>query len=229
MRAIGSLVLGGIVAAALALGIAAPASAATSPLQYSMDDVTWSSTAPSGLFPSSLRLSPGDSRSITVYVRSTRTDPTTMSAALTRLVSSSAQFSAAVTIGATGGSGPGWHSPASTMPTCAPIFSKFLVGAGQIVPVTITVTLSSALNGRQEQGGHLGFDLLLGLADVGAPLAPGGCPSSGTSIPAFNPTGPTMAFTGTETLNPGLTIAAFAGGLGVLLLVAARRRRRLGA
>jgi hypothetical protein len=36
-----------------------------------------------------------------------------------------------------------------------------------------------------------------------------------------------VAFTGTNTLYPGLTLAGFAGGFGVLILVAVRRRRRV--
>jgi hypothetical protein len=228
MRTLGAIVLSVLTAAILTLGIVAPASAATAGfLQYSANGTSWSATAPSALFQSNLRLSPGDSKSVTVYLRSTRTDPTTMSAAIFQLATSDPGFRAAVTIGTSGASGTGWSKQASALSTCQPIFTKLHVAANQVVPVTVTLTLSHSVSGVREQGSWIRFALLLGLSDVGAPTGHGGCPVSATSVPAFNDNGPTVAFTGTDTLCPGLILAGFAAGLGALFLVAAIRRRRV--
>jgi hypothetical protein len=230
MRTAGAILLSVATAAILTLGIAAPASAAkASSLEYSANGTSWSAAAPSSLFQSGLRLSPGDSKSITIYLRSTRTSPTAMSAAITQLATSNPGFRAVVTIGAAGGSGHGWSKPASALSTCHPIFTNVPVTANQVVPVTVTLTLSHTIAGAQEQGSWIRFALLLGLSDVGAAMGPGGCPSSGTSVPAFNNNGPTVAFTGTNTLYPGMLFAGFAAGLGVLFLIAALRRRRVAA
>jgi len=230
MRTIAAIVLSVLTAAALALGAVAPASAATASfLEYSANGTSWSATAPSALFQSNLRLSPGDSKSVTVYLRSTRTDPTTMSAAISKLVTSDPDFRAVVTIGASGAADLGWSKPASALAACQPIFTKVHVAANQVVPVTVTLTLSNAIAGAQQQGAWIRFALLLGLGDVGAPTGPGGCPVSATSVPAFNHNGPTVAFTGTDTLYPGMIFAGFATGLGALFLVAAIRRRRVAA
>jgi hypothetical protein len=230
MRTVAAIMLSVLTAAALALGAAAPASAATAGfLEYSTNGASWSTTAPSALFQSSLRLSPGDSKSTTIYLRSTRTNPTTMSAAISKLVTSEPGFGAVVTIGASGSTAPGWSKPASALSACQPIFTGVHVAANQVVPVTVTLTLSDTVAGVQQQGAWIRFALLLGLGDVGAPTGPGGCPVSATSVPAFNHNGPTVAFTGTDTLYPGLIFAGFAAGLGVLFLVAAIRRRRVAA
>lgn len=230
MRTFGAIVLSLLTAGVLALGTAAPASATSdSFLEFSTNGTTWSATAPSSLFQSSVRLSPGDSTSVTVYIRSTRPDSTTMSGAITRLASSDPSFRAMVTIGAADDTGRGWSKPASTVSACQSIFTKVHVKAYQVVPVILTLTLSRTIEGATEQGSWIRFALLLGLSDAGAPTGPGGCPASGTSVPAFNHNGPTVAFTGTDTLFPGLIFAGFATGLGVLFLVAAIRRRRVAA
>jgi hypothetical protein len=146
--------------------------ASASFLEYSTDGTNWSSAAPSSLFPDNLRLSPGALKSVTIYVRSTRTDPTTMSAAISQLASSDTRFRTVVTIGAAGGAGPGWSKLASTLSTCQPIFTKVQVAANQVVPVTVTLALAHTVTGAQEQGSWIRFALLLGLSDVGAPTGP---------------------------------------------------------
>lgn len=230
MRTFGAIVLSLLTAGVLALGTAAPASATSASfLQFSTNGTSWSASPPSSLFQGTVRLSPGDSKSVTVYVRSTRSDSTTMSAAITRLATSDPSFRAMVTIGAADGTGSGWAKPASTLSTCQSIFTKVHVEAYQVVPITLTLTMSPTIERAQEQGSWIRFALLLGLSDAGAPSGPGGCPASGTSVPAFNDNGPTVAFTGTDTLFPGLLFAGFAGGLGALLLAAAIRRRRVAA
>lgn len=229
--AAGAAVVSLLAAAAVVLGSATPASADSSYLEFSTNGTTWSSTAPSALFANHLLLAPGDSLASTVYIRSTRADPTSLSVAIANLSTSDPRFSAEVTIGATGGVGSGLSTPLSDLPACAPILSAFPVARNQAVPVTITLALANALSGVQGQGSWVRFDLQVGLSDLGSPVNPNGCPASSTSVPAFDGGGSSgiassrMAFTGTTTLYPGLTIAGIVVGLGGLFLLAGRRRR----
>jgi hypothetical protein len=233
MRTFGAAVLSVLMAAVLALVTVAPASAtttATAPasfLEFSTNGTSWSAAAPSSLFPGGVNLTPGDSKTATIYVRSTRTDPTTLSASMSQVVTSDPGFGAVMTIGAASALGRSWSKPASALPSCQPIFTKMLVATDQVVPLSLTLAMSPSAVGVQGQKSWIRFTLLLGLADAGAPLLSNDCPSSATAVPAFNDNGPTVAFTGTNTLYPGLTLAGFAGGFGVLILVAVRRRRRV--
>jgi hypothetical protein len=221
---VGLVVLGtGVAPAAASVG---SASVGSLPLEYSTDGTTWSPIPPASLFPQGYLISPGDTESATIYLRSTRAAATTLSAAVTNLSSTDSRFSRATTFSALGPGGTSWSRNAASFGRCSPIFTAVPMVSGHALALTMAITLSTGLDAQQEQGSRLGFTLLLGLADAGAPHSPGGCPATAASVPAFPQDGKVVAFTGSGTLYPGLVIAGFIVGLGALLLVIAAARRR---
>jgi hypothetical protein len=225
----------GIAVVALAVAPAASASAAPTYLEFSTDGNTWSQTPPASLFSSSLRLVPGDALARTVYVRSTRSDPTALSVALADVSVSSPELGAALSVHAVAGSSAPLDSSISALGACTPVVAAIPVARNQSIPITVSLTLATALHTTQAQNASVHFGLQIGLSDVGSPVAPNGCPQSPTTIAgtgghlAFTGSAPSrIAFTGTDTLYPALIVAGIAFGIGTLFAVVGRRRRKKG-
>jgi hypothetical protein len=222
-----------IVAVALAVVPAASASAAPTFLEFSADGSTWSPTPPASLFSSSLRLVPGDAIARTVYVRSTRSDPTALSVALADVSVSSRELGSALAIHAVAGSSTPLESSMSALGSCAPLVSALRITRNQAIPITVSLRLATALHTTQAQNASVSFGLQIGLSDVGSTVAPSGCPQSPTTIAgtgghlAFTGSAPSrIAFTGTDTLYPALVVAGIAFAIGTLFAAVGRRRRR---
>jgi hypothetical protein len=217
-----------VATAALVLGtgaISASAAPSSDPLEYSTDGASWSPVPPSTLFDPSFRLSPGDTIHSVLYIRSTRSEPITLSAGIDGVTSDNTDLSRALTISASVQGSAGVNSTLDKLTTCSRAGGTTIT-QGQAVPISVALALSPSLKGAQAQKARVAFDLNLDLSDVGAPIDDPGCDKPSTSIPAFDGNSPfRLAFTGTDSLVPSLIIAAVVFGVGCLFVLLARRRR----
>jgi hypothetical protein len=230
-----------LVTLALALAIApapSPARAASNDILVSLDGVNWSATLPIGLFSGVGPVVPGDRVSRTLWLHNGSS-----SAAILRLTrfdtaATNPIFSRAISITATspGATGP---IPASAGSACMLLLPDQMIGAGQSTSIVVTLMVAD-LRGRDAQGQSATIGLLASMSALGGTAA-SPCPGDGTSIPVVG--GPhsvptsggaqpvaesdgSLAFTGTRLFYPAIMIASFLTGLGLFVLLAARRRRR---
>jgi hypothetical protein len=226
-RLAGVLALAGVAV----LTPAAPASAAA-PLEYSVDGVTWSATPPASLFPS-MTVVPGDSETVTLYLRSTRGVDSVLTLVLRDATASDPIFESGLALEGNDDTGAGLPLTAfARIADCTAAIPPRTVAPGEVVPVTFDLAMSSALRAEQAQNAWLRFELVIGLADPGAPRDAVGCPI-GSVIPGVPPgagsgggAAGSVAVTGSDVAprTAVVAVAVLAAG-GILLLVARRRRR----
>jgi hypothetical protein len=219
------------VVAVLCTGVAG-ASAASSPLEFSMDGgSTWSATPPDSLFPQEFRAVPGDSLEQTLLVRSTRETPTVAMVAITGAGVDDSLFGAALTVQGEDAAGAGLPPTALTaIGTCDPLVPTRVLVAGEELPVTLVVDVSPTLTRRQADDAVARFDLSIALTDPGNPTLPTGCPVDATVIAGFPTAGiagtAPLAYTGAALVYPALGVAAATLAAGWILVGLGRRRKR---
>lgn len=221
-----------VAAGSSVLAVTTSTTAATAELQFSADGgASWSDTAPTTLFDASWRAVPGDRLQTSLLVRSTRDAPTVMMVAIADAAVSDPLFDEAITVQGDDGTGAGLPATRlSALAACEEVVPTRTLVADQQVPIEMTVNVSPALAGHQAENASARFDLQIGLADVGAPTTPNGCPIDPAVIAGFAAPGSQtgtgrIAYTGTDLFHPALAVAASALGAGALLALAGRRRR----
>lgn len=210
------------------LGVASPAAAATGGLEFSTDGSSWSKAPPSALFPGTIRLVPGKSASSTVWVRSTRSSQVRLTAVLGEVTTSSSE--AALVFHLSGGDGSGGGlpvTPAGEIDDCTELVPSRLLGSGEAVPITTTVSIPASVSGRIGQDESIRFVFQVALTDPQLSQTPDGCPIDPTEIPS-EPGEGTLSETGPSLVPQTLAVAIAALALGGLLVGLARRRREHG-
>lgn len=243
-------VRGALVAVLAAGAIALPAhsaAAAPLPLEFSTDGSSWSTTPPASVFPAELRIVPGDTVSSTIYLRSTRTEPTELSVLLTGVNATDPELASNLTLASTPAPGAGLTATRlDRIAACTPVLVATTVQAYQTVALTITLRMSATVTGTTAQNERAYFNLVAGMSDFGGGAPVAGCgngpvipslPSTGGSVgggsaggskgTAARPRNPLgLPFTGAELLMPSLGVAAAAFTTGLVFVAIARRRRR---
>ena len=213
----------------------APASAAPLPIEYSANGTSWSSTPLGSVFPSGMRIVPGDEISATIYLRTTRTAPTELSVLLTGLTVDDPAFGSNLVLGSTPNMGFGLAPTVfDRITACTPMLTRTAVAAYQVVALTVTVGLSADLPAQVAQNATANFNLVIGVSDTGVGAPVPGCsgpripatPGGGSTASAGGADGRTVAHTGSDVTYPALAVAAVAWGVGWIFVMIGRRRRR---
>lgn len=230
-RLAGALVLAGVAVLLPAAPVFGVAPVATAPVEYSADGVAWSPTPPASLFPA-MTIVPGDTWSVTLYLRSTRGIESVLTLALRDATASDPTFESGLALEGNDDSGAGMPSTSfARIADCTEAVPPRVVATGEVVPVTFDLAMSPALQAAQAQNSWLRFELVVGLADPGAPMDAAGCPI-GSVIPGVPPVAGgggagAVATTGSEVARRTAVVAVAVLAAGGLLTLVARRRRRV--
>lgn len=206
------------------LGGASSASAASG-IEVSPDNVTYAATLPGGLFNQITISVPGDSQTTDFWVRNAGPVPAYFRVAIANVTVSDPVLAGALSVNASTVAHPGTAATLAAAQPCRVLTEGDLLSPGDTVQVTARLALGD-LQGLVGQGGTASFDLRVGLSDSVIPLPPTSCSTTGTDIQVTGGGGNIpLASTGTETPVPVIIGAASILGVGIFLLVAARRRR----
>ena len=220
-----SVVITGAAVGALILGSAvAPASAATG-LELSRDGTTYSSTISGTLFDQNTISVPGDVQPANLYIRNSSTAAGFLRVTLASVTVSDPLLSSAMTVSASSPAFPGSAAALADAQPCRVLTEGDLVAPGGVVKLSTQLKLGD-LHGATGQNGSAIFSLRVSLSDaaVGS-LLPTEC-GSGTDIPAADGGGKIpLAMTGAEPPIALIMGAASILGIGIFLVIAARRRR----
>jgi len=217
-----------VVAALAASTAAAPAYAAPTELEFSANGIAWSTTPLASVFPADMALIPGGTESQLIYLRNARSAPTSVVVVISDITVDSTELGDGLTLAASDfGSGGFGARPISSIEKCAEVAPRRDLAPGEVLAVRLDVALADWLSDGQGQASRADFRLIVGMGDREAPVTPDGCPTVASIIPAFPDTsGSQIASTGVTPPYAALSFAGFALGVGWILIVAARRRRR---
>lgn len=218
-----------VATAAIVASAAAPAVAAVpvdSAIEVSLDGTSWSALPPDGLFPSELRLAPGDMKTAELFVRSTHSGTAVLSIAVTDAETNQVQFSRDLRIGGGDADSTMTPTPFIDIATCANLIEPRTVTQTDVTAVSIDLLLEPG-SGNLTQGATANFDLAIGLTELGVPADPSGCPLDATIVSGIGGNdGVILAYTGGTVQYPALIGAGLAIGTGWLLILGLIRRRR---
>ena len=222
---------------------AGSAQGASGDLRVSLDGVRWSTSLPIGLFAGSSTVVPGNRRSLvgssavvpgdsmsrTLWVKNVTSSAGMFQLSRVETAATNSLLSRAISITATvsGATGANPHVSGA----CALLLPEIRIGAGQSVPIIVTLTVAD-LHGIDAQNDAASISLLASLSDPDGTTAASPCAEPGTTIPVAGGAQPaaesngSLAFTGTQLAYPAIMIASLLTGLGLFFFVAARRRRR---
>ncbi len=231
-----------------------PALAAGSNIEFSTDGVNYSAGLSGSLFRDIARMVPGDSQTSTFWIRNGADSAGFLRLVLSDVTSSDPALAHALSLRVRTDSLIDQRITIDKASPCWVLVDDIL-NRGASVKMTVTMTLGG-LNGTDGQNANASFALRAGLRDVAAgSIPPSSCDGTSTGIdgtgpvplspppapaPAPAPTNTShpsgvagspavIAFTGSELPYPLLIAGAGALGVGLFLLIAARRRRREGA
>ena len=213
---------------AVAPGVSA-ARAASGDILVSLDGANWSATLPRGLFSGSGTVVPGERMSRTLWIKNGTSTPAILRLSRMQTAATSSLLARAISISATG-RGTRGSSPASQDGTCTQLLPDQLVLAGRFMPIVVTLTVAD-LQGLQAQGQSATISLIASMSARGG-VAASSCPPGGTSVSVLGSgqtlanTSGSLAFTGAGLQYSAIMIASVLTGLGLFVVVAARRRRR---
>jgi|GEM_PF-1509482 len=208
---------------------AGAARAANTDILVSLDGANWSATLPHGLFSGAGTVVPGDSISRTLWIKNTTSSPAVLRLSRLQNMAGSSLLARSISITATGRE-TGGRSPAPQDASCVQLLPDQVVPGGRSISTVVTLTVAN-LKGVEGQGQLATISLIASLGAVGGTAA-SPCPAGGTDVPvvgsgqALADTGGSLAFTGAGLPYPAIMIASLLSGLGLFVLIAARRRRR---
>lgn len=225
-RVTGAAVATLLVATMTLFGSSAAAADSDGDVLVSWDDVVYFPTIPGG-FLDQIEISvPGDTQTAGFWVRNAGPVPAYLRIAVANVVATDPVLATALSINAGTAAHPGTEASLSDADPCRVLTEGDLLQPGGTVHVTATLALGD-LGGLAGQGGTAQFDLQVALSDSVIPLPPTTCSDLATAIPATGGDGKVrLARTGSDLPLPGIMGAASILGVGLFLLVAARRRRR---
>jgi hypothetical protein len=240
MRLLRAAIAAMIIASATILATGAPAAhAAHLPIEFSADGVHWQTAPLASVYPDAFLIAPGDSRSDTIYLRSTATQPAAVTIAVRDVTSDDAHFAEALSLSSSSNLGAGLQATSfDSIPDCTAVLPRRVVSPGEVVALTLTTTMSAAIDARNATGSDASFVLLVGMSDPAVSVGVTGCPSGGVNIPS-TPADPdddgdtgaagspgVVALTGSDLLYPSLVVAGAALGVGWILVMLGKRRSR---
>ncbi|MBB5632461.1 hypothetical protein BKA04_000684 [Cryobacterium mesophilum] len=209
-----ALVLGGVVA---------PASAVTG-IEVSRDGMTFTGALPGTLFDQITVSVPGDTQSTVLYVRNAGSTAGFLRVALTSVTVSDPALAEALTVSAATADFPGAPVALAEAEPCHVLTEGDLVAPGGVVRISSALRFGD-LQGTIGQNGSATFSFRVSLSDaVVGSLLPTEC-GSGTTIPAAGDDSIPLAHTGAEPPAAMIMGTAVMLGVGLFLLVTARRRR----
>lgn len=213
-----------VLAASLNLVAApSPASAATE-LLVSSDGVTFTTGYPGGLFDGVGPMVPEDVVTASFWVKNPTVDPASVRVSVQDMVVSSASLAASMTL-TTWDEGTGLTNTEqmNTLANCDVVVPGQQLAGGAIIRVDMTITMLS-VPGQIAQGqlGELTF--LAAMRDPAAgPFPASACDDEGVLITSNLPT--QIAHTGSDLPSDWFVAAGALLGVGILLVVARRRKR----
>lgn len=217
-------VVGIALAMATSLGVA-PAYAAGSSMEFSTDGVHYSTVFPGSLFDDVAVLVPGDSQTVTFWIRNAAASAGYLRLVMSDVVTSNPALAGALSLRVETESFAGTPARLSLASPCWVVVEGDRLESGRAVKVTATLTLGN-LNDTDGQNARSSFSLRAGLSDAALDsLPPTSCGGTPTAIPVSGPP-VIVAMTGSEAPYPLLVAGAGGLGAGLFLLIAARRRRR---
>ena len=208
---------------------AGAARAANGDILVSLDGVNWSVTLPLGLFSAAGAVVPGDTMSRTLWIKNTTSGPAILRLSRMQTAATTPLFARAISITATG-RGTGFSLPASEDASCAQLIPDQVVLAGRSTPIVVTLTVAD-LRGLQAQGQSATISLIASMSALGG-VSASPCPPGGVTLPVVGSgqvlanTSGSLAFTGAGLQYSAIMIASLLTGLGLFVVIAARRRRR---
>lgn len=202
-----------------------PAQAAPVVMEFSTDGINYAPALPGPLFSTINLVVPGDSQSASFWVRNTSASAGYLRVVLSDVVASSPAIADGITVSSSTPAHTGTAVPLSSASPCRVLVEGDLVPAGGAVRVTSTLVLGN-LTGTTGQGDTASLSLGVGMSDaaVGG-LPPTSCIGSSTFIPVSG-SPVALAYTGSDIPYRLIALSAGVLGVGLFLLVAARRRRR---
>lgn len=222
-----------IVVAAMLLGILGAMSAPTTPavaaggIEFSRDGVSYSPTLPGGLFNQITISVPGDSQSTGFWVRNVGPVSAYLRVAAAQVSVSDPVLAGALTVTAATIGHPGAPATLAEAQPCRVLTEGELLAPGDAVRVSASLSLGD-LDGLSGQGGTVSFAFNIGLTDSVIGRPPTSCSADGENIPFSGGDGNIpLASTGIEPSLPWVIGAAAVLGVGIFLVVAARRRNKV--
>jgi hypothetical protein len=176
-----TVALTALLAAAMTIGVAAPAHAADEVL-VSPDGVSFSNSYPGSLFGSIAMLVPGDSDQETFYVRNGGSEPGHLRITLKDVVAADADFADALTVSASTVDQAGPAATTLSADPCWVLLQGVTLGVGQTVAVTTELKLGD-LHGLAGQGATASFAIGVALSSAADALPPTHCGYSDTTVP----------------------------------------------
>ena len=217
-------VVGIALVAAVSLG-AAPAHAVGSALEFSTDGAHYSAVFPGSLFKDVAVLVPGDSQTITFWIRNAASSAGYLRLVMSDVATSNPALADALSLKVDTEAIAGAPARLSLASPCWVVAEGDRLESGGTVRVTATLTLGD-LDYTDGQNARSLFSVRAGLSDAAlGSLPPTSCGGPSTAIPVSGPP-VVVAMTGSEFPYPLLVAGAGALGAGLFLLVAARRRRQ---
>ena len=208
---------------------AGAARAANTDILVSLDGANWSATLPHGLFSGPGTVVPRDSISRTLWIKNTTSSPAVLRLSRLQNMAGSSLLARSISITATGGE-TGGRSPAPQDASCVQLLPDQVVPGGRSISTVVTLTVAD-LKGVEGQGQLATISLIASMSARGG-VAASPCPPGGVTVPvvgsgqALANTSGTLAFTGAGLQYPAIMIASLLTGLGLFVVLAARRRRR---
>lgn len=222
-----------IVVAAMLLGIlgamSAPATQAVAAgdIEFSRDGVSYSPTLMGGVFNQITITVPGDSQSAVFWIRNAGPVSAYLRIAISDVSVSDPILANALTVNAGTTAHPGTPATLASAQPCRVLTEGDLLAPGGAIRLSASLALGD-LSGTTGQSGTVSFSLHVTLTDSTIPILPTVCPAGGSNIPISGGGGSVvLSYTGVESSLPWVIGASSIVGVGLFLLVAARRRGRV--
>lgn len=227
LRGVSGAALATILVATMTLfGSSAAVADSDGDVLVSWDGVVYFPTVPGGFLDQVQISVPGDTQTAGFWVRNAGPVPAYLRIAIANVVTTDPILATALSINASTAAHPGTEATLADAEPCRVLTEGDLLQPGGTVHVTATLALGD-LGGLAGQGGTARFDLQVALSDSVIPLPPTTCSDLGTAIPATGGDGHIrLAHTGSDLPLPVIMGSASSLGVGLFLLVAARRRRK---
>lgn len=225
VRRVAHAVVAALMLGLASLGLAAPAQAAPVGIEFSTDGINFSPVFSGVLFPAITIVVPGDHQSSSFWVRNTSGSAGYLRVVLSDVVASGPEIADGITVSSSTPVSTGTAVPLSKAAPCWVLVEGDFVPSGKKVKVTSTLTLGN-FSGAIGQNETATLSLRVGMSDAAVGGLP---PTSCGGTPSTVPVGGhavRLAMTGSETPYSLIAVSAGALGVGLFLLVAARRRRR---
>lgn len=167
-------------------GVALPAAAAPSAIEFSRDGASWSGALAGSIF-GDYRLVPSDAVTREVYIRNNAAAAGYLRITLRDVTTDNLDFAGALSVRADLVGWPGETVPVSSARPCARLSEGPVLPSGGVARVELSALLG-ALDGQRGQGGSAAFQIVVSLSGQPQGLGATGCPTTGASVAGYAPT-----------------------------------------